>query len=265
MGRLEGKKAVITGGAGDIGRVVAALFVAEGARVVLVDREQRRLEAVAAEVAENSGLKGEAASAAVSGVVADVTVAESVRAYVDVAGERMGGSDVFVNNAAIEGEVAPIEEADEELFEQVMAVNVKGVWLGLQQVMPVMRETGGGSIILASSVAGLEGYREMGAYVTSKHALVGLMRTAALEGAEYGIRVNTVHPAPVDSRMMRSIEAGLVPDDAEKARAAIGRGIPMKRYATADDVAGMMLFLAGDESAFCTGDTLSVDGGVTAG
>ena len=193
MGRLEGKRAVITGGAGDIGRVVASLFVAEGARVMLVDRDELGLTAAVEGIAMERDLEGDAVAQAVGAATADVTNAKDVRSYVAVALEWMGGIDVFVNNAAIEGEVSPIADADEDTFDRVMAVNVRGAWLGLKHVMPVMRERGG-SIILTSSVAGLEGYKDMGAYVTSKHAVVGLMRTAALEGAEDGIRVNTVWP-----------------------------------------------------------------------
>jgi NAD(P)-dependent dehydrogenase (short-subunit alcohol dehydrogenase family) len=252
MGKLTGKTAVITGGAGDIGGATAALFAAEGAQVLLVDRDRQGLEEAVAALGDNA-----------SWVEADVTQPEQVQHYVHTAVERYGGIDVFVNNAGIEGVVQPIPDYPLEVFDQVMAVNVRGAWLGLKYAIPAMQPSGG-SIIITSSVSGIEGARGLSAYVTSKHAVIGLMRTAALECAALGIRVNSVNPAPIETRMMQALEEGLTPGKAARAREAITAGIPLRRYGTPEEVARMMLFLGGDDSRYCTGGVYMVDGGVSA-
>lgn len=253
-GRLDGKVAIITGGSGGIGIAAGALFSAEGAWVLLVDLNETALQEAVASIGRE----------AVSYAVADVTKPEEIQRYVQIAAERYGGVDIFLNNAGIEGEIKPIVEYDIDNFDQVIAVNVKGVWLGLKYVMPEMEKRGGGSIIITSSISGIEGGKGMSAYVTSKHAVVGLMRTAALEGAEHGIRVNTVNPAPIETRMMRSLESQSVDGDAEAAKERIRSGLPLKRYGTPEEVANIMLFLSSDESQFCTGGVYMIDGGVSA-
>ena len=254
MGKLTGKTAVITGGAGDIGGAAGALFAAEGAQVLLVDRDEAALEK-AVEAVDGD---------AVSWVGADVTQPEQVQRYVQTAVERYGSLDVFVNNAGIEGAVQPIPDYPTEVFDQVMAVNVRGVWLGLKYAIPEMQKNGG-SIIITSSISGIEGARGLSAYVTSKHAVIGMMRTAALECASLGIRVNSVNPAPIETRMMRSLEEGLTPGEAQRAREAITARIPLRRYGTPGEVARLMLFLASDDSQFCTGGVYMADGGLSAG
>jgi NAD(P)-dependent dehydrogenase (short-subunit alcohol dehydrogenase family) len=146
----------------------------------------------------------------------------------------------------------------------VMSVNVKGVYLALQAVLPHLLTRGGGSVVISSSVAGLAGVPGASAYVTSKHALVGLARAAALEYAAHKIRVNTVNPAPVRSRMMDAIEHGLAPGAAVAAHQAVLATIPSGRYAEPTEIARLMLFLASDESSFCTGATYLADGGISA-
>ncbi len=195
MTRLAEKIAVITGGAGGIGQASARQFTAEGARVVLVDREEAELQSVVRSLGEDVA----------SYIVADVTQPEQVQSYVNEAVQRWGGIDILLANAGIEGIVSPIPDYPVDMFEQVMAVNVRGVWLGLKYVIPVMRERGGGSIVITSSTAGIGGTAGMSAYTTSKHAVIGMMRTAALECAPMGIRVNTVNPAPIETPMMRSL------------------------------------------------------------
>jgi NAD(P)-dependent dehydrogenase (short-subunit alcohol dehydrogenase family) len=253
MKRLAGKVAVITGGAGGIGVATGRLFVEEGARVLLVDLADETLRHAVAAIG----------SADVSAVAADVSRAEDVQRYVQTAVERYGGIDVFFANAGIEGAVAPITEYPDEAFDRVMAVNVRGVWLGLKHVMAQMQQRGG-SIIITSSIAGVRGSPLMAPYSTSKHAVVGLMRSAAVAGASHRIRVNTVNPAQVETRMMRAIEAALDPAAPERAKAEREARIPMKRYGTPEEVARLALFLASDESAYCTGGVYMVDGGFTA-
>lgn len=254
MARLKNKIAVITGGAGGIGKAAADRFTQEGAYVLLVDLDEQALRETVASIPSD----------AVSYTVADVTQAQDVERYVQIAVERYDRIDIFLNNAGIEGEINSIVDYSIESFDQVIAVNIRGVWLGLKYVIPVMKEQSDGSIIITSSTAGIKGSSTMSAYVTSKHAAIGMMRCAALECAPLGIRVNTVNPGPTETRMMRSIEKQGRPDSPEGVKEHLTNWIPMKRYNEPEDIANMMLFLASDESKLCTGGVYMVDGGVSA-
>ncbi len=254
MGRLDGKVAVITGGAGGIGRAAGKRFVAEGADVLLVDLDEAALAEACAEIGSNK----------VSYFVGDVTRAEDNQAMIDTATERYGGVDAFLANAGIEGDVASILDYDEARFDQVMAVNVKGPFLGLKAAIPALTERGGGSVIITSSVAGIRGAPGVAPYVTSKHAVIGLMKSAAKEAAAANIRVNTVNPSPVETRMMRSLEEGMAPGAADQAKAMMEANIPMGRYAEPEDIANIMLFLASDDASFITGSVYLADGGSVA-
>lgn len=252
--RLEGKSAVITGGAGGIGLETAKLFLKEGAEgILLVDQDEEQLKEAA------KSLESEH----VHFFTADVSKNDPVKAYTDKAIREFGKIDVLFLNAGIEGVVKPLTEYPEEMYDKVLAVNVKGVWLGMKHAFPHMKKSGGGSVIITSSVAGLQGTPNVMAYVTSKHAIIGSMRVAALEGAADKIRVNTIHPSPVDNRMMRSLEEGFAPGGAEQAKKDFEQMIPLGRYATNDEIAAAALFLASDDSKFITGAMLPVDGGLT--
>lgn len=255
MGKLDGRVALITGAANGIGLAASRRFVAEGANVLMVDVDESAL----ARGVEAIG------GASASAVRADVTDPSEVERTVRACVERYGGIDVALFNAGIEGAVKPIPEYPLEVFDRVMAVNVRGVWLGLQKTIPEIARRGGGSIVITSSVAGVQGTPGVSAYVASKHAVIGLMRTAAIECARHGIRVNTVNPSPIDTRMMRSLEEGFDPGGGERTREKMLRSVPLRRYGTPDEVASLMLFLASDESRYCTGGVYMVDGGVTAG
>ena len=261
MARLDGKVAVITGATGGIGRAAARLFSEEGARVALVDLDEGALRELAADIGEDKA----------SYSVADVTDPGQSQSYIDAAVNRWGGIDALLANAGIEGTLATIPDYPIEIFDRVIAVNVRGVMLGIKYVVPAMRERGGGSIVITSSTAGIGGAAEMSAYNTSKHAVIGMMRCAALECAPHGIRVNTVNPAPIETRMMRSIEeqraAALDDTDVtlETMKRAYVERIPLRRYGNPEEVARMMLFLSSDESSFCTGGVYMVDGGRSAG
>ena len=255
MDRLTGKVAVITGGSGGIGEATARLFAAEGARVVLVDLDADRLRATVTAIG----------GAAVSAVAADVSDEAQMRTVLDTTLQQHGRLDVLFCNAGIEGLVAPITDMPVEQFDRVMAVNVRGVFLGLKHALPLMQRQGSGSIIITSSVAGFKGGMRLAPYAASKHAVVGLMRSAVLETGASGVRINTIHPSPIDTRMMRSIEHGHAPGAEAAAKQAITSRIPAGRYGTADEVAATALFLASDDSLFCTGGRYSVDGGMTAG
>ena len=251
MTKLANKVAVITGGSGAIGTATAKLFLNEGAKVVLVDINEEALKQAVAELGSEN----------VSFIAANVSKSEDVQKYVAHAVNTFGKIDIFFNNAGVEGVVKPISEYPEEEFDKVIGVNVKGVWLGIKYVLPQMND--GGSIINTSSVAGLMGFTSMSAYVTSKHAVIGLTRTVAHEAAPRGIRVNSLHPSPVDNRMMRSLEEGFAPGQGEQAKKGFEASIPMGRYATNEDIANGALFLASDDSKFITGTKLVIDGGMT--
>lgn len=251
--RLKGKVALITGAAGGIGIAVARRFVAEGAQVMLADLDEAALKKVAEEF-------GSAASC----IATDVTRAADVQAMVDKTLEQFGGLDIFVANAGIEGKIGEIIDSEVENFDKVMAVNVRGVWLGLHYAIPALQKRGGGSIVITSSGAGVQGSPGLAPYNTSKHAVIGLMRCAAHECAKHNIRVNTVNPGPIETRMMTAIEDGFVPGQGDVFKNAVNAATPMARYGTPDEVANLMLFLASDESSYCTGGVYMVDGGNSA-
>lgn len=254
MGKLDGKTAIITGGSGGIGSAAAKLFAAEGGQVMLVDLDGDAMAKTVGEIGESKAAY----------TVADVSDSAQSQAYVAAAVDRFGGVDIALLNAGIEGKIDKITDYSEEMFDKVIGVNVRGVFLGLKYVMPAMKPKGG-SIVITSSTAGIRATRGMSAYVTSKHAVIGLMRSAALEGAEDDIRVNTVNPSPIDTRMMTSIEEqhGLPVGDG--ANRPMARYTPLQRYGEPEEVAQLMLFLSSDDSSFCTGGVYMVDGGVSAG
>jgi NAD(P)-dependent dehydrogenase (short-subunit alcohol dehydrogenase family) len=252
MKQLENKVAIITGGSGSIGKITAKLFLEEGAKVLLVDISEDKLKETVSELNSEN----------VKYCVADVSKSLEVEHYVNEAVKLFGKIDVFFNNAGIEGVVKPIIDYPEEIFDKVISVNVKGTWLGNKYVLPKMNE--GGSIIMTSSVAGLLGFANLGAYVTSKHAVVGIMRTTAIEAAPLKIRVNSVHPAPVNNRMMRSIEEGASVGHSEEVKKQFEASIPLKRYAEPIEIANLVLFLASDNSQYITGTTQVIDGGMCA-
>jgi NAD(P)-dependent dehydrogenase (short-subunit alcohol dehydrogenase family) len=254
LGKLDNRVAIITGGSGGIGRAAGKKFVDEGAKVLLVDLDERALrEAVDAIGTKNATFE-----------CSDVTSDDDTQRYVKAALERFGHIDIFLANAGIEGNVKQIPDYPIEVFDRVIAVNVRGVWLGLKHVIPAMAKSGGGSIVITSSTAGINGYPGASAYVTSKHAVIGMMRTAALECAPLKIRVNTVNPAPIETRMMRSLEEQFVPGHPGQAKEQFQSNIPIGRYGNPEEVADVMLFLASDQSSFCTGGIYMVDGGTSA-
>lgn len=250
--RFEDKVVLITGGTGGIGEATAKLFLDEGAKVAIVGTSDEKLEKSKEKLGDVLTIK------------ADVSNEEDVKNYVDKTVEAYGKIDVFFNNAGIEGKVRPVQEQTVEDFQKVLNVNVIGVFLGLKYVMPVMKKNGGGSIINTSSVAGLMGSPGVMPYVASKHAVVGITKTAALEGAKDKVRVNSVHPSPVETRMMRSLEQGFNPEDAAGVKAAQEQLIPMGRYGEPDEIGKLVLFLGSDDSEFITGAQYIIDGGLLA-
>ncbi|UAL29940.1 SDR family oxidoreductase [Nocardioides rotundus] len=255
MGRLQDKVAIVTGGSGGIGKATARRFLEEGAKVTVVDLSRESLEQTAAELAGLGDLLT---------VEADVTQEDQTKNYVDKTVEAFGTVDVLFNNAGIESKIQPLVEVTVEDFERVQSVNVTGVFLGLKHVLPILTAKRSGSVINMSSNGGLDGTLYLGPYITSKHAVSGMTKTAALEVAAYDVRVNSVHPCPVNTRMMREIESGFSPDNAAAAEKDFASRIPLGRYAEPDDVANVVVFLASDESTFLTGAQYRVDGGMGA-
>lgn len=247
---LNQKVVLITGGAAGLGAAAARAFLAEGCRVAIVDISADAL-------AETRTALGAGPDRLIA-VAADVSKEEDVKRYVDETVAAFGTIDVFFNNAGIEGKVAPIVDQRTEDFDRVMAVNVRGTWLGLKHVLPIMYAKKSGSVINTSSIGGLvAGPMPVSPYVTSKFAIHGMTRVVANEAAAYQVRVNSVHPSPVNTQMMRSLEAG-----SGASQEAIASSIPLGRYAESEDIANMVLFLASEKSSFVTGSQFRVDGGM---
>ena len=196
--------------------------------------------------------------------VADAADEAAIAAAVDAAIEAFGGVDILIANAGTEGKIALIEDQTVENFENVLRTNVVGVWLSMKYCVEPMKKRGGGSIIAISSIAGMIGSPTLSPYIASKHAVYGLVKTAALELGAFNVRVNAIGPGPIDNRMIRSIETQLSPDNADAVREVFSQLIAMKRYGTNEEVANLALFLASDESSYCTGSIHMIDGGFTA-
>jgi NAD(P)-dependent dehydrogenase (short-subunit alcohol dehydrogenase family) len=248
--RFEGKAAIVTGAGSGIGRATALALGREGARVTVSDVSLAKAEAVAAEITAAGGVAVAAAG--------DVSRAEDCRRTVDGTVSRWGSLDVLVNNAGI-GTTGTVLETDEETWDRLMAVNVKGIFLMSQAALKVMIPRRRGAIVNAGSIAGLRGIPDRAAYVTTKFAVVGLTKTMALDHVKDGIRINCVCPGTTETPWIeeRLKEA----PDAAAARAMLVARQPMGRLGTAEEMAAAYLFLASDESSFTTGTALVVDGG----
>ncbi len=261
-GGLEGKVAIITGAAGGIGSATARAFRRAGARIALIDIDAEQVERLHDELSDGAGGSGSEHLA----IAADVSDEEQVVSYVKRTVEELGRLDVLFNNAGVEGQIAPTHEYDRAAFEQVLRVNVVGAWLNLRHAVLAMLAGGGGSIVNTASGGGLRGLANMSAYVASKHAVVGLTRTAAAELATSGIRVNAVCPGPIATRMMESLErqheaVGVDPADAHR---FLEQRIPMQRFGRPEEIAELVTFLASDAASFITGAAVAIDGGRTA-
>jgi 3alpha(or 20beta)-hydroxysteroid dehydrogenase len=243
MARLDGKVILISGGARGQGAAEARLCVAEGARVVLGDVLE----------AEGRRLAAELGSAAVF-LPQDVTQESDWRKAIDAAQAAFGGLHGLVNNAGIY-RPSTLMETDTELFERHMRVNQLGCFLGMKCVVPLMERSGGGCIVNISSVAGLRGSPGAIAYSATKWALRGMTKAAAVDLAPRRIRVNSVHPGPIDTEMLKVRTP-------EQNRARLEQ-VPMKRMGTAEEVARLVLFLLSDESGYITGAEVAIDGGAT--
>jgi NAD(P)-dependent dehydrogenase (short-subunit alcohol dehydrogenase family) len=252
MGVLQDKVCVVTGAAGSIGLASIRKFLAEGAKVMLVDRTEDGLRQAV------EGLPADR----VAWRVGDVRESASVREFIEAAVARFGLIDVLFSNAGNSGVIAPLEEYPEEVFDDVYRVHVRGGFLVCKYGIPKMND--GGSVIITSSVAGLRGDRGVYAYITAKHAQVGLMRCMAKEGAARKIRVNTLHPGPTQNAFQDDIEERLTKVIHQDAGKFFDDMIPLGRHATPDEIAACALFLASPQSSYVTGSLLVADGGMSA-
>src|ERR1700728_2586317 len=252
MDRLAGKAAIITGGEGSIGMATARAFIAEGASVFLAGISAPDLKRGAAELGERAAWQA-----------TDVTDSAQVKAAIDAAVDRFGHLDVVIANAGIKGATGPIADYPEDAFDQTLAVHVRGAFLLAKHAVPYLSR--GASVIFTSSVVGLTAAPHIAGYSTAKHAQVGLMRTIAAELAPRGIRVNTIHPGPVDNEFQHIVEESATGADRDTAATIFNGMIPLGRHAAPEEIARAMLFLASDDSSFMRGATLALAGGMSSG
>ena len=253
MDTLTNKVIAITGGAGGIGEATARLAHQLGARVVITDLDAGPVQAIAESLGDGA-----------IGLAVDVSRRDDNERMVQAAMSQFGRLDGVFLNAGIEGQVGPFDQRGDDAWESVFAVNVHGVRFGVEAALPALRQNGGGSIVITSSVAGLRGAAGLSPYVSSKHAVVGMMRCLAAELGPEAIRVNTLNPGPVDNRMMRSIEEQANPGHAEEVQKMFAARVPLGRYVSNEECAAMAVFLFSDASSGCNGNTYLVDGGYCA-
>ena len=252
MGIMDSKVCVITGGAGSVGLESARLLRQEGAKVVLVDNNQQMLmQAV-------DSLGGE--SDTVSAVISDVSNTQQTRDYIARTVKKWGKIDFLFSNAGISGVIKPITDFPDEVFDAVMAVNVRASFLACKYGLPHMND--GGSILFTSSIVGVTSDPGICGYATSKHALIGLMRTVAKEVAPRNIRVNVICPGPIDNSFQADIEVALSTVMGRNATEVLDAATLLGRHATAEEIARMVLFLASEQSSYSTGSIFMADGGM---
>jgi NAD(P)-dependent dehydrogenase (short-subunit alcohol dehydrogenase family) len=251
MKEFEGKVALVTGGGSGIGRATALAFAREGAKVVIADRNVQRGEETI------SMIRGAGGTASFRRT--DVSVAAEIEALVGYTMTTYGRLDLAFNNAGIEGDVKPLVDQTESNFDAVMDINVKGVWLSMKYEIPRMLEQGGGAIVNSSSVAGVVGFPGIGIYAASKHAVIGLTKTAALEYSAQGIRINAVSPGAIDTEMIDRLADGM-----NVKKNDLTTFHPIGRIGRVEEVAEAVLWLCSDRASFVTGHSLIIDGGFTA-
>ncbi len=251
MKEFENKVALVTGGGSGIGRATARAFAREGAQVVIGNRNVQRGEETVRMIREAGGTASFRRT--------DVLVTADIEALVDHAIAEYGGLDVAFNNAGIEGEVRPLIEQTEANYDAVMDINVKGVWLSMKYEIPRILERGGGAIVNCASVAGLVGFPDLAIYIASKHAVIGLTKTAALEYSAQGIRINAVNPAVIDTEMVDRLAVAV-----ETKKDDLAAWHPIGRIGRAEEIADAVIWLCSGRASFVTGHSLLVDGGYTA-
>jgi NAD(P)-dependent dehydrogenase (short-subunit alcohol dehydrogenase family) len=253
MATLSGKTVIVTGAAGAIGFATAQVLAREGAQLLLVDVQAEGLAAREREL--------RATGATVASQRADVSKGAEVKAYVDAALQKYGRIDGLFNNAGIEGHIANTWEYDEEEFDRVTRVNTNGVFLGMRHVLPVMIAQGSGSVVNTASIGSERGLAGACTYNASKHAVVGLTRTAAAEIGPKGIRVNCVMPGVIDTPLLESVLGPLFGGDIELGKKTLGKIAPLERIGKPVEIGEVVAFLLSDAASFVTGAAWSIDGG----
>ncbi|MCC7461159.1 MAG: glucose 1-dehydrogenase [Gammaproteobacteria bacterium] len=253
MGTLDGRSIIVTGAAGAIGYATAQVLAREGARLLLVDVQAERLLARERELA--------AGGATVASCPADVSRSAEVQGYVAAALRHYGRIDGLFNNAGIEGRIAPTWEYDEAEFDRVTRVNVNGVFLGMRHVMPVMLQQRSGAIVNTASIGSERGLAGACTYNASKHAVVGLTRTAAAEAGVHGLRVNCVMPGVIDTPLLEGVLAPLFKGDIALGKQTLGRIAPLERIGRPAEIGEVVAFLLSDAASFVTGAAWAIDGG----
>ena len=251
-GKMEGKVALITGGSKGIGRATALAFAREGAKVVIADIAVEKCADTAKKITDDGG---EAHC-----IETDVSKTNQVRALIDEIVTLYGRLDYAFNNAGIEGKQAPTAESTEDNWDLVIDINLKGVWLCLKYEIAQMLRQGGGAIVNTSSVAGVIGYPNISAYTASKHGVLGLTKTAALEYAKNNIRVNAVCPGVIRTAMIERFT-----DNDPQVEKQMAESAPVGRMGTPEEIADAVVWLCSDEASFVTGHPLVIDGGRVAG
>ncbi len=249
MARLDGKVAVITGAASGIGEGTARRFAEEGAQLVIADVQEEQLGEVARSINEAAG------DEVCLPVSADVRNSEDVQGMLNAAVERFGGVDIVYNNAGIGRNEGNVRDCPEELFDRIIDINLKGVWLGIKHSIPLLEARGGGSIISTATISGLSGLSGIGAYCASKGGVIALTRAAAGEWAGQNIRINCICPGGIVTGISGFNR------DPDETRAMLSRIDPVNRAGEPVDIANAALWLASDESTFVTGQAIVVDGG----
>jgi NAD(P)-dependent dehydrogenase (short-subunit alcohol dehydrogenase family) len=249
---MSNKICIVTGAAGSIGLASVALLFREGAKVMMVGRNEENLK--------NSVKTLNVGDDQVDIVKANVADVEDTLKYINRTVERWGKIDVLFSHAGISGVIKPITEYPEEIFDEVLAINIRGTFLACKYALPQMND--GGSIIITSSIMGVTADPGVCGYSTSKHALIGLMRTVAKEAAARRIRVNVLAPGPVDNTFQSNIEERLTEVVGEDGTEMLNRAIPLGRHGREEEIAQMLLFLASDQSSFSTGSIFFADGGM---
>jgi NAD(P)-dependent dehydrogenase (short-subunit alcohol dehydrogenase family) len=255
MKRFENKVVLITGGATGIGLATTRRFAQEGAKVVIASRNEAAGQQAAADIGASGG---EAAF-----IQTDVTQEAQIKALIEQTKGTYGRIDAAFNNSGTEGVPAPLADDNEENYQKIFEVNVKGLWLSMKHQLRHMQQHGAGSIVNNASIAGLIGFPGLGLYTASKHAVLGLTKAAALENAALGIRVNAVSPAMIETDMAERVLSAQ-PGNKEDTIDSVKSMHPIGRFGKPEEIASAVTWLCSDDASFVVGQSLTVDGGFTA-